>query len=82
MQLFIDKEIAKKQEKERMRSDRMRRKEGLKRKTLEEELDDDTKLEDTRLLILQTKCQNYSIFNENFLSGMSLSHFTSTGREM
>jgi len=48
LQLFIDKEIAKKQEKERMRSDRMRRKEGLKRKTLEEELEDDTKLEDSR----------------------------------
>ena len=45
---FIEKEIAKKQEKERMKTDRIRRKDGSKKRTLEEELDEDTKIEETR----------------------------------
>ena len=45
---FIENEIAKKQEKERMKSDRIRRKDGSKKRTLEEELDEDTKIEETR----------------------------------
>ena len=46
---FIDNEIAKKQEKERMKTDRIRRRDGAKKRTLEEEMDEDTKVEETRL---------------------------------
>ena len=49
LQSFVENEIAKKLEKERMKSDRMRRKDGLKKRTLEEEMDEDTKIEETRL---------------------------------
>jgi hypothetical protein len=48
LQTFIENEIAKKVEKERMKSDRMRRKDGSKKRTLEEEMDEDTKIEETR----------------------------------
>jgi hypothetical protein len=48
LQTFIENEIAKKVEKERLKSDRMRRKDGSKKRTLEEEMDEDTKIEETR----------------------------------
>ena len=48
LQAFMDNEIAKKQEKERMKTDRIRRKDGSKKRSLEEEMEEDTKIEDSR----------------------------------
>ena len=45
LQSFVDTEIAKKQEKERLKSDRQRRKET--KRSVEEELAEDTKIEET-----------------------------------
>jgi hypothetical protein len=44
----MDNELAKKQEKERMKTDRIRRKDGSKKRSLEEEMDEDTKIDESR----------------------------------
>ena len=44
LQTFIDAEIGKKQEKERLKSDRERTRKMRSKKTIDEELDEDTKV--------------------------------------
>jgi hypothetical protein len=44
----MDNELAKKQEKERMKTDRIRRKDGSKKRSLEEEMEEDTKIDESR----------------------------------
>ena len=53
LQTFIDAEIAKKQEKERLKSDKERTRKMRSKKTIDEELEEDTKVEEPEEEYLQ-----------------------------